>query len=179
MNMSGTPSARTRLRHRATPASASRSTPRVPHPALATALYTGNPHGLIHGCAPSNSDSHWIHRATSRSTFATFRWNICNIRLKQTKHLEHTIEIPLQHVKHLDLLLKHLDVTLVIYQRRQMKTLKTCVWNTCNVRVKKIDETLGIYACNIYNILIYFCNIRMKQLKHSSKTDLISQESGL
>jgi hypothetical protein len=30
--------------------------------------------------------------ATSRSTFATFRQNTYNIRLEQTKHLEHTLK---------------------------------------------------------------------------------------
>jgi hypothetical protein len=40
------------------------------------------------------------------------------------KHLGHTLETPVQHVQHPDLLLKHSDATLETYKRRQMKYLK-------------------------------------------------------
>ena len=38
------------------------------------------------------------------------------VRLKQMKHLEHTVKTPLQHVQHPDLLLKHPDETLATYK---------------------------------------------------------------
>jgi hypothetical protein len=49
--------------------------------------------------------------AISRSTFATSRWNTCNIRLKRLKHLKHMLEtyvyshnsiwnIQMKHLKH-------------------------------------------------------------------------------
>jgi hypothetical protein len=40
------------------------------------------------------------------------------------KHFEHTIETPLQHVQHPDLVLKHSDATLATYKIRQMKHLR-------------------------------------------------------
>jgi hypothetical protein len=40
------------------------------------------------------------------------------------KHLGHTVEIPLQHVQHPDILLKHPDSTLATYKRRQIKHLR-------------------------------------------------------
>jgi hypothetical protein len=43
------------------------------------------------------------------------------------KHLEHTVETPLQHVQHPDLLLKHLDATLAPYKKKTDEILETCV----------------------------------------------------
>jgi hypothetical protein len=40
------------------------------------------------------------------------------------KHLKHTVETPLRHVQHPDLLLKHPDATLATYKRRQIKHLR-------------------------------------------------------
>jgi hypothetical protein len=77
------------------------------------------------------------------------------------KHLEHTVETSLQYVQYPDLLLKYLDATLVTYKRRQMKHLR------------RASKTLATYVynhCNICNFPIYFCNIRMKQLKHTYET---------
>jgi hypothetical protein len=77
------------------------------------------------------------------------------------KHLEHTAKTLLQHVQYSDLLLKQLDVTLAVYKRRQMKHLR------------HTSGTLATYVynyCNMCNFPIYFYNIRMKQLKHTSKT---------
>jgi hypothetical protein len=45
---------------------------------------------------------------------------------------ESTVETPLQHVQHPDLLLKHLDTTFAIYKRRQTKHLQY----TCKKRMK-------------------------------------------
>ena len=49
--------------------------------------------------------------------------------------------------------------------------------HTCDIRLKKQmthwGRTLATYVynhCNMCNIPIYFCNIRMKHLKHISKT---------
>ena len=47
---------------------------------------------------------------------------------------------------------------------------------TCNIHLKQLkylEQTLATYVyshCNICNILIYFCNIRMKHLQHISET---------
>jgi hypothetical protein len=56
-----------------------------------------------------------------------------------------------------------------IYATSQIK-------HTCNIPLKKQMKhwrhTLATYVynhCNICNIPIYFCNIRVKQLKHTSK----------
>jgi hypothetical protein len=46
--------------------------------------------------------------------------------------------------------------------RHVSEILATCVYKT--------DKTVGIDAYNKCNILIYFCNICMKQLKHTSET---------
>ena len=58
-----------------------------------------------------------------------------------------------------------------------MKHMQHSDKHTCNIRLKKQvkhwEQTFATYVynhCNIYNIPIYFCNIRMKQLKHTSKT---------
>jgi hypothetical protein len=48
--------------------------------------------------------------------------------------------------------------------------------HSCNIRLKKQmkhwEQTFEMYVynhCNICNILIYFCNIRMKHLKYTSE----------
>jgi hypothetical protein len=44
--------------------------------------------------------------------------------------------------------------------------------HTCNRRLKKLERTLATYMykhCNICNITIYFCNIHMKRLQHTSR----------
>jgi hypothetical protein len=76
-------------------------------------------------CPPRapHSDSHRPSHATIRSTLATSRWNIYNIHLKQMKHLKHTVETPLQHVK---------------TSRSTFETFR------CNIQ-KKIYETLETY----------------------------------
>jgi hypothetical protein len=98
------------------------------------------------------------------------------------KHLQHTIETPLQHVQHPDLLLKYPDATLATYQKkRQMKHLRhaseTLATYVYNKQMKYWGYTLATYMYNhynIYNITIYFCNIPMKQLKHTSgKTETL------
>jgi hypothetical protein len=40
------------------------------------------------------------------------------------KHLGHTLETSLQHVQHLNLLLKHPDEIRATYKRKQMKHLR-------------------------------------------------------
>jgi hypothetical protein len=65
------------------------------------------------------------------------------------KHLEHTVETPLQHVQHPNLLLKHPDATLATYKRRQMKHLRHASETLITYLYKKIDKNIGIDACNI------------------------------
>jgi hypothetical protein len=43
------------------------------------------------------------------------------------KHLEHTVETPLQYMQHLDLLLKYPDETLATYKKKTDETLETCI----------------------------------------------------
>jgi hypothetical protein len=56
--------------------------------------------------------------ATPKSTFETFRRNICNIRFKHLKHLKHTLATCLYSYCNIDNI--------------QMKHLKMYVWNTWN-----------------------------------------------
>jgi hypothetical protein len=50
--------------------------------------YASSPHRRCHGSHASLSSS--LNNPRSRSTFATLRWNNCNIRLEQIKYLKHT-----------------------------------------------------------------------------------------
>jgi hypothetical protein len=133
----------------------------------------------------ATTDGVYYNICNIRSTFATNRWNICNIRLKQIKHLRHTWT-PLQHVQHPDLLLKHTDVILATYKRRQMKYLKHAyeklaknTWKVI-VSIRNIQiKILAIYVCNICNIqintlIIYVWKIRWniedRRLQHMCTT---------
>jgi hypothetical protein len=73
--------------------------------------------------------------------------NICNIKIK---HMQHMCEI---------------------YTTFQNK-------HTCNIRMKKqmkyLEQMFATYMynhCNMCNILIYFCNIHMNHLQHTSETN--------
>jgi hypothetical protein len=78
-------------------------------------------------------------------------------------------------MQHLDLLLKHPDATLATYKRRQMKHLRYVFETLATYVYKKIDETLGMDACNIHVELLQHPNLllqhphehmHLKQLKH-------------
>ena len=90
------------------------------------------------------------------SIFTTSRGNICNIHPKQLKHLQHASETLAKHQRKLENHVcshcKHLDET------------------TCYIRMKTFETLVYIY---IYNIQIYFCNIQINHLQHTSKTDKI------
>jgi hypothetical protein len=112
------------------------------------------------------------------------------------KHLQHTLEIAKTLVKHQ----KKLENTLYplqTYTNNKMKHLQHTyknTWNTCiymqhpDLVLKHPNESIATYVWNRWNIwnihlkhmciahynmrniLIYFCNILMKHLQHTSKT---------
>jgi hypothetical protein len=59
------------------------------------------------------------------------------------KHLEYTVETPLQHVQYPDLLLKHTDTILATYKRGPMKYLRYVSKTLAIYMYKNTDETLG------------------------------------
>jgi hypothetical protein len=88
--------------------------------------------------------------------------NICNIKIKylQTyvrntwKYLKHMLATCM-YMQHLYLLLQHPD-----------KTLATFVWNR---NIWNICETYEYSHYNMWNISIYFCNIDIQYLQHTSE----------
>jgi hypothetical protein len=52
-------------------------------------------------------------------------------------------------------------------------TSKLNTYNICLKQMKHLEHTIETYVyshCNMCNILIYFCNIDIKQLQHISET---------
>ena len=67
-------------------------------------------------------------------------YNICNIQIKHMQHPDETSEI-----------------------------FRTRTYNMFLKKLKHLEHTLATYVyshCSMCNILIYFCNIQMKHLKH-------------
>jgi hypothetical protein len=103
------------------------------------------------------------------------------------KHLQHTSETA-KHLhsiypKYLQNTLKHFESYCKTFATSRQNICNICVKhikhpdNTCNVRLKKqmkhLEEMFATYVyshCNIFNILIYFCNIQIKHLQHTSET---------
>jgi hypothetical protein len=73
-------------------------------------------------------------------------------------------------VQHPDLLLKHLDATLAIYKRRQIKHLRHAYEILAICVYKKTDETIGINACNIHVQPFNICKHPDLLLKYPPET---------
>jgi hypothetical protein len=119
------------------------------------------------------------------STFATPKWNNCNIRQRQLKHLQHMSETlakqlkntwkslqtyatsrwntcnrRIKHLKHL----KHTLATCMYIQHPDLLLQHSDenTWKICLIQVKHLKYTLEacVYShCDMCNIPIYFCNI--------------------
>jgi hypothetical protein len=99
-----------------------------------------------------------LHMCSARSTFETYGWNTCNIRLKWKKRLKHTLETCVY---------SHNDICNIktYFCNIQIKALATWVWNiwnTWNICLKHAYRAIKTYATSRWNT----SNIRMKHLKH-------------
>jgi hypothetical protein len=73
--------------------------------------------------------------ATSRSTFATFRQNTCNIHLKQMKHLGHALET----------------------YATSRSTFATLIYNTCNIPRKHLKHFKHTIATCVFSVASGCC----------------------
>jgi hypothetical protein len=124
----------------------------------------------------------WVPNSNTRSVFKNIqikhlqhmcenRWNTWNMHLKHFKHASETlVKTPKNTWEAIEKHVQYLNKTLAI------NTLITYVWK----HTKHLEYTLATYVynhCNIWNILIYFCNIHIntcnipiKHLKYSKHT---------
>jgi hypothetical protein len=85
------------------------------------------------------------------------------------KHLQKHLKNTWNHCKHT----QHLDKTITSYVWKHMQHSNK---HTCNIhtsekkQMKHWEQELATYVYNHCNITIYFCNIRMKYLQHTSET---------
>ena len=122
----------------------------------------------------------------TRSTFATLRWNTCNIRSKTAEILAtyvwNTWKTLVSHCNatsrwntcnrrmKIPKTLEHMLVTCMYIQHLDLLSQHPDE-NTCNIRLiqmKHLEHTLETYVynhCNMCNIPIYFCNIDIKHLQ--------------
>jgi hypothetical protein len=99
--------------------------------------------------APTNENTSIIKHLLQHTseTYVYNHCNICNIRLKQLKHLKHTLAT-------------------YVYNH--------C--NICNIKIKHLQhtsettETFETYTCNIQYNHCNICNIQIKHLQHTSET---------
>jgi hypothetical protein len=72
--------------------------------------------------------------ATYKSTFATYRWNTCNIRLEQMKHLELTLKTYMYsyyNICNIPIYFCNIDIQHLQYTSKTSETLQTY---SCNMR---------------------------------------------
>jgi hypothetical protein len=95
----------------------------------------------------ATADGSHYNMCNTRSTFAISKGNMCNIRLKQLKHLQHTSETRGKHM------CSHCKTYVTLHI--MCETYTTSEWNTCNISVKHMQhshKTRSTYIWNNWNI---------------------------
>jgi hypothetical protein len=93
-----------------------------------------------------------------RSTFIIFRWNTCSIRPKQLKTLAKYVWNTCKTSEKLENTCVAMT-NIAISRWKHLQHTYATTWNTC-ICMQHPDETLA-----------YTCNIQMKHLQYTSKTD--------